>query len=77
MKHEMIGYVDGDWIKFLCPHCDKQWWINQKTGVQKKFGGDFFTPHSGNLGPVNLKGVDAKAETEEKPEVKAWLVGRE
>jgi hypothetical protein len=76
MKHEMIGHVDGDWTKFLCPECDKQLWINQKTHEIKSFGGDFFITHTGGTGPIKMKDlkVSQEPETDVKPEVKAWLI---
>lgn len=77
MKHEMIGYEDGDWIKFLCPECDKQRWLNRKTKKMKSFGGDFFIEHSISMGPIKMKSpkVSQEPETDIKPEVKAWLSG--
>lgn len=53
MKHQMLGYKDGDWIKFLCPDCDKQTWVNTETGEYKSFGGSFRVLHHG--GDIKLK----------------------
>jgi hypothetical protein len=78
MKHEMLGYVDGDWIKFLCPECDKQRWLNRKTKKIKSSGGNFFIEHSMSMGPIKMKSPDVSQEPETyvKPEANAWLSGR-
>ncbi len=50
-SHECNSHKEGDWMIFICPHCDYVRQINYKTGKMKTSGGDDNIIHHGVQAP--------------------------